>query len=309
MFSVIIPVYNRANVISRALDSVLAQTLTDFEIIVVDDGSNDNLKEVYAKYASSKIHYCYQENSGSNPARNNGIKYSSGYYVSFLDSDDAWEPEYLNEVAQKFAGDDEIGFVWVNHIKKYLPDGHIVVKKSRKLEGFVYNEVLQQGSLINSSCITAKRSLIEAIGGWDDKLQACQDDDICFRLTKAAKTGYVDKELCIFYIDERIDRISSSNSRRAWNSLYLWQKHSKDILLFCGKKNFESKIMGVYLRFLESRDRKGLIQCEHILVDLLKMLPIRIFIFRLKCIYGLLVFKVKNNGKYLARRILPGKIS
>ncbi|MBL1264891.1 glycosyltransferase family 2 protein [Candidatus Methylomicrobium oryzae] len=95
LISVIIPTYNRAPFVCEAIDSVFSQTFTDYEIIVVDDGSTDSTKEVLEKY-QDKIKYIYQENSGVSAARNAGIKNSTGSWLAFLDSDDKWMPQYLS---------------------------------------------------------------------------------------------------------------------------------------------------------------------------------------------------------------------
>ena len=303
LFSVVIPAYNRTNVIKRAIDSVLSQTFTDFEIIIVDDGSDDNLKKYCDDYNSSYIYYYRQEYSGSNPARNSGIRHSRGYYVSFLDSDDAWEPEYLNEVYKKFSQNDEYGFVWVKHIKKYLPNGPVKLINYKKLEGNVYKNVLKQGFLINSSCISAKKSLLESIGGWDNDLQACQDDDICFRLSKITKVGYVDKTLSTFYIDERIDRISASNSRRAWNSYLLWQKFADDVIQLCGKNELKRKFIGIYSSFLIINNKEWLEQCEQFLFLKLNFNNMEKNIFFIKCWYTANKNKFKIKIKNIIRKL------
>lgn len=92
--SVIIPTYNRAEYVTQAIDSVLAQTYPDYEIIVVDDGSTDNTKEVLLPYMD-RIRYIYQENGGIGAARNTGIKMAKGNWIAFLDSDDEWLPGKL----------------------------------------------------------------------------------------------------------------------------------------------------------------------------------------------------------------------
>lgn len=92
--SVIIPTYNRSEYVTQAIDSVLAQTYTDYEIIVVDDGSADNTKDVLLPYMDC-IRYIYQENAGLSAARNKGIKAAKGDWVAFLDSDDEWLPGKL----------------------------------------------------------------------------------------------------------------------------------------------------------------------------------------------------------------------
>jgi glycosyltransferase involved in cell wall biosynthesis len=92
--SVVIPTYNRAFFVNKAIDSVLNQIFTDYEIIVVDDGSTDETKKNLKKY-SDKIRYIYQDNSGVSAARNTGITIARGEWVAFLDSDDEWRPDYL----------------------------------------------------------------------------------------------------------------------------------------------------------------------------------------------------------------------
>ena len=92
--SVIIPTYNRENFVVKAIDSVLCQEFKDYEIIVVDDGSTDNTKKNLKRYGD-KIKYIYQDNSGVSVSRNTGIKYSTGEWLAFLDSDDEWMPDYL----------------------------------------------------------------------------------------------------------------------------------------------------------------------------------------------------------------------
>jgi glycosyltransferase involved in cell wall biosynthesis len=97
--SVIIPTYNCAQYITEAIESVLNQTYKDFEIIVVDDGSTDNTNEILRSYIEKKkIRYFYQENSGVSSARNMGVRVSQGEYISFLDSDDFWEVNHLQQL-------------------------------------------------------------------------------------------------------------------------------------------------------------------------------------------------------------------
>jgi teichuronic acid biosynthesis glycosyltransferase TuaG len=96
-FSVVIPTFNRENQIKIAIESVLAQTFENFEILIIDNGSSDNTKNVVESYSNNKINYIYQNGSGS-PAspRNTGLKNSSAPWVCFLDSDDYWLPNKLN---------------------------------------------------------------------------------------------------------------------------------------------------------------------------------------------------------------------
>lgn len=97
-FSIVIPTYNRAVFLPKAIESVLAQTFADWELIIVDDGSTDNTKDVVSQYGDSRITYIYQENAERSAARNNGITHSVGEYVLFLDSDDYYLSNFLADL-------------------------------------------------------------------------------------------------------------------------------------------------------------------------------------------------------------------
>jgi glycosyltransferase involved in cell wall biosynthesis len=99
-FSIIIPTYNRAHLIGKAIESVLVQTFTGWELIVVDDGSTDNTREVVASYKDPRIHYVYQQNAERSAARNKGISHARGQYICFLDSDDYYLPERLELLSE-----------------------------------------------------------------------------------------------------------------------------------------------------------------------------------------------------------------
>ncbi|WP_413989291.1 glycosyltransferase family 2 protein [Labrys okinawensis] len=103
-FSVVIPTYNRAGVIRHTLDSVLAQTFDDFEVVVIDDGSKDDLASVIATFEDPRIRYVWQENGGGGAARNRGIDEARGRYVAFLDSDDVFLPDHLSVMHQLLGG-------------------------------------------------------------------------------------------------------------------------------------------------------------------------------------------------------------
>jgi len=124
--SVIIPVYQSANTIAEAIDSVLSQTFKDFEIIVVDDGSTDSLEEVLSKYGE-KIKLIKQKRLGVSASRNKGIKNSSGEIVAFLDADDIWLPNKLSQQLALFNLNPHLGVVFGN---VYFWNGEIFQRKT-----------------------------------------------------------------------------------------------------------------------------------------------------------------------------------
>ena len=97
-FSVVIPLYNKANYIENTIRSVLDQTCDDYELIVVDDGSSDNSLELARKYESDRVRVIAQANQGVSVARNTGIENARGTFIAFLDADDQWEPQYLQNI-------------------------------------------------------------------------------------------------------------------------------------------------------------------------------------------------------------------
>ncbi len=94
-FSIVLPTYNRAHLLSRAIESVLTQTFTEWELLIVDDGSTDNTKQEVEKFTDNRIQYIWQQNCERSAARNNGISLSKGEFVCFLDSDDLWRENHL----------------------------------------------------------------------------------------------------------------------------------------------------------------------------------------------------------------------
>ena len=100
MFSIIIPSYNRANHLPKAIESVLVQSFTDWELIIVDDGSTDNTSDVVSSYNDPRIKYIYQENAERSAARNNGIRNAKGEWICFLDSDDVYAPNHLQVISE-----------------------------------------------------------------------------------------------------------------------------------------------------------------------------------------------------------------
>jgi glycosyltransferase involved in cell wall biosynthesis len=109
--SVVVPLYNTENYVARAIDSVLAQTFQDFELIVVDDGSTDSGPDLVRKYQDPRVKYYSQSNRGPGAARNRGIKESTSPYVSFLDADDEWLPDFLQKYLEALMRNPECDYV------------------------------------------------------------------------------------------------------------------------------------------------------------------------------------------------------
>ena len=131
-FSVVVPVYNVRQWVGRAIESILAQTFEDFELILIDDGSTDDSAEVMAQYTDPRVKLIQQENRGQGGARNRGIEASTGEWIAFLDPDDQWLPEFLEDYYRVIADHQEIDFCYSSYRRIYQ-DGRSV--PAMKIEG------------------------------------------------------------------------------------------------------------------------------------------------------------------------------
>lgn len=154
--SVIIPTYNRAGLIGKALESVLAQSFQNWELLIIDDGSTDNTKEVIAKYTDHRIRYIYQNNAERCAARNNGIQQSLGQYITFLDSDDYYLPQRLkqlyNWLEQKQFPE---GFFYTGMLLYNVDTGATEEKEVKMPSANKYDDIAQ--SMIHSQQVIASR--------------------------------------------------------------------------------------------------------------------------------------------------------
>lgn len=201
LVSVIIPAFNSANYIVDTINSVLQQSMQDFEIIVVDDGSTDQLKEVLAPFIADKqIVYIAQVNRGVSAARNHGYKKSRGQYIAFLDADDVWLTDNLEVRLNKFKSGD-FGLV---HADAFVIDGH-----SSKLpqilsgkEGNLLDDMLAwDGTQVpGPSSILVKREVLDVIGLFDEELSTSADQDFFIRVAVRYKIGRVDKPTWMYRI-------------------------------------------------------------------------------------------------------------
>ena len=195
--SVIIPTFNRAHTLLRALGSVLAQSYPASEIIVVDDASVDNTELLIKAYAQIKFIKLI-ENRGVSHARNEGIKQASSEWIALLDSDDEWNPDKLaKQVAAAKAYPGVHAFhtneIWIRNGKRVNP-----MNKHVKPDGWVYEASLSM-CCISPSSILLHRSLLEQCGEFDESLPACEDYDLWLRIFSRYPVKLIDEPLVIKY--------------------------------------------------------------------------------------------------------------
>lgn len=204
MFSVVIPLYNKEKSIRSTLQSVLAQTFKDFEVVVVNDGSKDNSRVEVLTLNDSKIRLIDKENGGVSSARNLGIHESKFEWVALLDGDDLYHPHFLEtiysllkkfpEAEVYFTGfgqvNDKTNFKSIHAIpgEGYLDDYFKAVNRVGK-------------TVISSSSVVIKKSLLLEVGGFNTNLKRGEDLDLWERLAKRCKMAYTEKVLAFYRLD------------------------------------------------------------------------------------------------------------
>ena len=203
--SVVIPSYNRAQHIEKAIDSVFEQKMENIEIILVDDGSTDNTREIIQKKYGDRVRYFYQENQGSPGARNTGIKNARGDYVAFLDSDDYWRPDKLERQLALINEHPEYGLVasrcakiqYAGNLKK--SNRPLSYQGRRGKSGWVLKDLFEK-NFIRTSSVMIRKDCFDSVGLFDEELLQTQDYDLWLRMAAEYPVGFINEALTV-YVD------------------------------------------------------------------------------------------------------------
>ena len=194
--SVIIPTFNRADRVVRAVSSVLAQTFTDYELIVVDDGSEDRTAHSLKQFGQKIKLITHSENKGVSAARNSGIQAAESDLIALLDSDDHWLPDKL-EVQVEFFKENpdavacQTGEIWIRNNRRVNPG-----KKHTKYSGNIFEPSLKL-CLVSPSAVMLKRSLLEKVGLFDEEFPVCEDYDLWLRISCSYPIHLIEQNLII----------------------------------------------------------------------------------------------------------------
>ncbi|TVP64723.1 MAG: glycosyltransferase [Nodularia sp. (in: Bacteria)] len=187
--SVVIPAYNCEKTIKTTIESVLKQTFTNFELIIINDGSKDATLDKIAQIHDPRIKVFSYPNAGGNVSRNRGLHHAVGEFVSFIDADDLWTPDKLQVQLQALQNnvDAQVAYSWTDYINEngeiFLSGTHITAN------GDVYEKLLINNFLESGSNPLIYREAVLELGGFDESLPAAQDWDMWLRL--AAKYSFV----------------------------------------------------------------------------------------------------------------------
>ncbi len=197
--SVIIPTYNHARYVGEAIQSALAQDYDDLEIIVIDDGSTDNTRQVVAQF-DHRVRYIWQENKGLSGARNTGIHAARGDYIALLDADDCWLPAFLSSVVARLEADNGLGavhsgFYFVDGQGKPLPQ----IEVSTVPDDQMYDRLLD-GEFFVPAAVLVRRKCFERVGLFDETLRASEDWDMWLRVAREFRFGGISQPLLHYRI-------------------------------------------------------------------------------------------------------------
>lgn len=206
--SVIIPTFNCAKYILNTIDSVLVQTYSDIEIIVIDDGSLDKTKEVLKKYYN-KIRYLYQANSGPAAARNLGIRKSHGTYIAFLDADDVFMPEKIERQVRCLEENTSLGLVYCDACTSYEDGTKIgsINAERRAYSGHVFDKLFLDCFILTPT-VMIRKECFNKIGYFNECLKRSEDYEFYLRIAKEYEIGYLNEVMvCINRVRE--DRLTA----------------------------------------------------------------------------------------------------
>jgi glycosyltransferase involved in cell wall biosynthesis len=226
--TVIIPTFNRAAIVGRAIRSVLAQTFEDWELIVVDDGSTDGTEQAVKSFSDDRIKYVrHERNRGGAAARNTGIRCARGEYVAFLDSDDEWPPEKLEKELEVFRkSDPSVGFVYTGAIT-LDESGKVLKKHVPTRSGWVYEPLLARNRIGSCSRVLIKKQAVEQVAGFDETLVSHQDWDLWLRLAKISRIAPVPN--CWVKRHLGSDQVSGSVRRICEGRERIFQKYRSEM--------------------------------------------------------------------------------
>lgn len=287
LVSIIIPTFNRAELIKDTLGSIEALTYFNWECIVVDDGSTDNTREVVKEFIDRDKRFSFLINNrkkGAQGARNTGLLKANGEFISFFDSDDLMHPERFTRQI-KYLEENPKSDICTCYSHLLNDNNEIIGAFSWITRGDILNQILVGTTYVDFNSAIIRRVVMDKIGLLDEDCPSFQEWDTHVRLAGVAKYGTV-HELLVLYYQRSAGRLSTDTKRELYGLTYLYAKHKKLCVDVVGEDVFLSKIDSLASRI--SREDK-LFQKEMII--LLPELKSAIFRFKIK----LLIRKIWNR--------------
>ena len=242
LFSIIIPLYNKASYVAKAIQSVLAQTFSDYELIIVDDGSKDNSAETAAKAIDDHEHcrLIQQDNQGVSMARNNGVANSQGEYLCFLDADDWWEPLFLEEMVKLIAEFPEAGiygtnYTIVNETKHKTRLAQIDVEDGFEKGYINYCQAYAKTGYmpLTSTSVAIPRAVFDEMHGFPKGIKLGEDFILWIHIALKYKVAFLNKPLAYYNQDvdatnRGVGRLYKPEEHMLWNLFDLEEEEKRN---------------------------------------------------------------------------------
>jgi glycosyltransferase involved in cell wall biosynthesis len=220
--SVIIPTFNRVKYVCAAIENVRAQSYGNMEIIVIDDGSTDETKNILTRDYSDKIIYILQKNSGNSLARNNGLGHATGKYVAFLDDDDLWEVEKTAKQVEYLEEHSDIGFIYCG--ASYINENNKIIGHRIPWDDEVqtFNQLFKRNMILSPSLVMVKKECLDVVGNFDETLIQSSDYDLFLRLAKKFYFRHAPEKLCRYRVHDQ--NMSKNLERRLKSHMIIFKK-------------------------------------------------------------------------------------
>ncbi len=238
--SIIVRTYNRVDLLRRAISSTLAQTYANFEIVVVDDGSDDGTGEMVAAIADRRVRYVRTDHCGSAAAAANvGLLASQGQFIAFLDDDDEWLPDKLKVQMSVFGNaGEQTGVVysgaWLaegnNGARSYWPPARF-----KNTAGHIHKALFSQSNFIPCVTVVVRKMCFDHVGGFDESLPAAEDYDMWIRISRDYRFAYVPEALAIHHVTAGC--MTSDHRRYVAARQLLLRKYDTEFMAYGRKKS------------------------------------------------------------------------
>ena len=278
-FSIVIPVYNKAAFLKATLDSVLAQSFTDFELILVNDGSTDDSAKVIAGFKDDRIKYFEKENGGASTARNFGIAQATSRYITFLDADDYWYPDFLQEMfrlTNRFAYEKIFAAAIEIEMPEKVFPAQYSIAFGNDAQIVDYFDASTRTTAICTSCAVFEKSLFEEIGNFDTNIKSGQDTDLWIRMGLRYPVVFSPKILARYVYDaQSLSKNKAHIKKLDFSKFASEEKTNRKLKKFLDLNRYSfavrCKLNGNFASFSEYRraiDLRNLSLKKRILVDL-----------------------------------------
>lgn len=271
--SVIIPCYNAEDFIKEAIESVLSQSFQNFEILVVDNNSKDQSKAIIESFQDDRVKYLKQEIQGEAAARNKGIEEASGEYIAFLDADDLWKTNKLEEHIKIHDANPDYGLSYSNCDYMLKDDGTLHTMIRLGFTGTVYYNLLAENFIITPSSVVVKKSVLDKVGNFNNTYINGTDYDMWLRIAKKHKIIFLEEPLSIYRQHDGqithttdIERIIENNKTIIETNLvdhFDFFEHVKLTKLKKQKINYKFKYLFFIRKILQDKITKAVKQKDY----------------------------------------------